>query len=103
MGFLVIKGRRIPLLSKQTAMDLGMLKIGVDIAAIVETLQLLQQQYPEVFSGVDKLNIKQKTTHINPNVMPVAQPLRCTPFNLRDKEASFTEEQTEAFSYVIET
>ena len=59
--FFVIKGKGIPLLCKQTAMKLGMLKIGVNIAAVAETSQLLKQQYPEVFSGVD------------PEVKPVAQ------------------------------
>ena len=43
-AFLVIKGRRIPLFSKQTGMDLGILKIRVDFAAIAETSQLLQHQ-----------------------------------------------------------
>ena len=38
-----------------------MIKIGVNIAAVAETSQLLKQQYPEVFSGVD------------PEVKPVAQ------------------------------
>ena len=54
--FLVIKGKGIPLLGKQTATKLGILQIGVDIAAFAETSQLLKQQYPEVFSGVGKLN-----------------------------------------------
>ena len=83
--FLVIKGKGIPLLGKQTATKLGMLKIGVDIAAVAETSQLLKQQYPEVFSGVGKLNTKQISLHIDPEVKPVAQPLRRTPFNLRQK------------------
>ena len=41
--FLVIKGKGIPLLCKQTAMKLGMLKIGVNIAAVAETSQQLKQ------------------------------------------------------------
>ena len=62
-----------------------MIKIGVDIAAVAETSQLLKQQYPEVFSGVGKLNTKQISLHIDPEVKPDAQPLRRTPFNLRQK------------------
>ena len=70
---------------KETAKTLGMLKIGITIAAIAETSQVLKQQYPVVFSGVGKLNTKQLLLHIDPNVTPVAQPLRRTPFNLREK------------------
>ena len=59
--FFVITGKGIPLLCKQTATKMGMLKIGVYIAAVAETSQLLKQQYPEVFCGVD------------PEMKPVAQ------------------------------
>ena len=83
--FIVINGKGIPLLGKQTATKLGMLNIGVDIAAVAETSQLLKEQYPEMFSGVGKLNTKQISLHIDPEVKPVAQPLRRTPFNLRQK------------------
>jgi len=83
--FLVIKGKVVPLLCKDTAMKLGVLKIGVDIATVAKAKQTLQQQFPEVFSGVGKLKSKQVTLHIDPNVKPVAQPLRQTPFNLQEK------------------
>ena len=83
--FIVINGKGILLLSKQTATKLGMLNIGVDIAAVAETSQLLKQQYPEVFSGIGKINTKQISLHIDSEVKPVAQPLRRTPFNLRQK------------------
>ena len=43
-------------------MKLGILKVGVDIAAIAETSHLPKQQYPEVFNGADKINTK----HVNP-------------------------------------
>nr|XP_058952093.1 uncharacterized protein K02A2.6-like [Pocillopora verrucosa] len=83
--FLVIKGKGIPLLSKDTAMRLGVLKIGVDIATIAEGKQTLQQKFPEVFSGIGKLKSKQVTLHIDETVKPVAQPLRRIPFNLQEK------------------
>lgn len=81
--FLVIKGKGVPLLGKDTAMKLGTLRIGIDIAAVSEAQ--LQSQYPEVFSGVGKLKSRQVALHIDPKVKPVAQPLRRIPFNLRDK------------------
>ena len=82
--FLVIKGTGVPLLCKDTAMKLGVLRIGVDIATVAETKQTLRQQFPEVFSGIGKLKSKQVTLHVDPKVKPVAQPLRRTPFNLQE-------------------
>ena len=57
------------MICKETAKTLGMLKIGINVAAIAdsEPSQVLKQ-------------------HIDPNVMPVAQPLRRTPFNLREEK-----------------
>ncbi|KAJ8366663.1 hypothetical protein AAFF_G00345590 [Aldrovandia affinis] len=63
-------------------MKLGVLKIGVDVAAVVDK-QSLEQQYPKLFQGVGKLNSKQVSLHINPEVKLVAQPLRRIAFNLR--------------------
>lgn len=81
--FIVVRGKGEPLLGRETAMQLGVLRIGADIATVRETKQTLQQQYPEVFSGVGKLKTKQVSLHINPEVKPVAQPLRRIPFHLR--------------------
>ena len=83
--FIVIKGKGVPLLCKDTAMKLGVLRIGVDVATVAEIKQTLQQQFSEVFSGTRKLNSKQVTLHVDPKVKPVAQPLRRTPFNLQEK------------------
>ena len=44
--FLVIKGKGVALLCKDTAMKLGVLRIGVDVATVAETKQTLQQQLP---------------------------------------------------------
>jgi len=65
------------------------LKIGIDIAAVntgSQTIgEVLQEKYPEVFSGVGKLKDRAVQLHIDPNVKPVAQPIRRTPFSLRSK------------------
>ena len=74
--FLLIKEKGAPLLGKGTAMKLGVLKVGVDIATVTVTKPTLQQKYPEVFSGVRKLKTGQGTHHIDPIVRPVAQPNR---------------------------
>ena len=65
--FQVIKGKGVPLLCKDIAMKSGVLKVGVDIATVAEPKQTLQQQFPEVFSGIGKLKLKPKqvTLHVD--------------------------------------
>ena len=48
--------------------------------------------YKEVFDGVSKLKDYQVKLHVNPNVSPVAQPVRRTPFSLHDKVKKLVEE-----------
>lgn len=87
--FCVINGKGDPLLGRDTATSLGVLKIGIDIAAVNTSSQtigeVLKEKYPEVFSGVGKLKDRALQLHIAPNVKPVAQPIRRTPFSLRSK------------------
>ena len=83
--FMVIRGKGVPLLGRKTATDIGVLRIGAGVSAVMNTAELLKIQYPEVFNGVGKLKTRQVTLHIDPSVKPVAQPLRRTPFNLRKK------------------
>ena len=87
--FCVIKGKGDPLLGRNTATSFGVLKIGIDIAAVGTSSQTigeaLQEKYPEVFSGVGKLKDRTVQLHIDPNVKPVVQPIRRTPFSLRSK------------------
>ncbi len=81
----MIKGKGTPLLGHDTATLLDVLRIGPVISAIFSVEENLQQRYPEVYKGIGKLNTKQVDLHIDPNIKPVAQPLRRTPFNLRSK------------------
>ena len=57
--FCVINGKGDPLLGRDTATGLGVLKTGVDIATVNTSSQtigkVLQEKYPEVFSGIGKL------------------------------------------------
>ena len=81
---LVNKGRRMSLLGKITATELGVLKVGINIAMVTSKADSLKQQYPEVFEGVGKLKNKQISLDIDPTVKPIAQPYRI-PFNLKGK------------------
>ncbi|KAK3711516.1 hypothetical protein QZH41_016433 [Actinostola sp. cb2023] len=87
--FCVIDGRGESLLGRATSVRLGVLKVGVDISAVVERLQpigeTIQEKYPEVFRGVGMLKGRAIQLHIDPNVKPVAQSIRRTPFSLRSK------------------
>ena len=71
---LVIKGRGMSLLGKITATELGVLKVGINIAMVTSKADSLKQQYPEVFEGVGKLKNKQISLDIDPTVKPIAQP-----------------------------
>ena len=82
---LVIKGRGMSLLGKITATELGVLKVGINIAMVTSKADSLKQQYPEAFEGVGKLKNKQISLDIDPTVKPIAQPYRRIPFNLRGK------------------
>ena len=82
---LVIKGRGMSLLGKITATELGVLKVGINIAMVTSKANSLKQQYPEAFEGVGKLKNKQISLDIDPTVKPIAQPYRRIPFNLRGK------------------
>ena len=89
---LVIKGRGMSLLGKITATELGVLKVGINIAMVTSKADSLKQQYPEVFEGVGKLKNKQIPLDIDPTVKPIAQPFRRIPFNLRGKIRDKTKE-----------
>ena len=71
---------------------MGVLKVGINIAAVTTKANKLKQQYPDVFEGVGKLKNKQISLDIDPTVKPVALPYRRIPFNLREKVQDKTTE-----------
>ena len=80
----VIDGEGEALLGSQTATELGILKIERPVICTISSDQI-DEQYPELFGGIGKLKGKQLEIGINPDVPPVAQPFRRTPFGLRSK------------------
>ena len=81
----VVRGRGVPLLGKQTATKLGMMKVGIDVGAVTSHAEQFRHEFPEVFTGLGKMKDTQITLHIDPSVTPIAQPLRRTPFQLRER------------------
>ncbi|XP_068706850.1 uncharacterized protein [Montipora foliosa] len=82
--FVVIDGEGEALLGRETALQLGVLKLGVPVYT-VQSKEVIMSDYKGVFDGVGKLKDYQVKLHVNPDVPPVAQPVRRTPFSLRDK------------------
>ena len=61
--FVVIHGNGVALLGNDTAIALGVLKIGVGVASVLNQAESLQIQYPEVFCGVGKLKNFNRAAH----------------------------------------
>ena len=87
--FVVIEAQGRPLLGYQIATDLGVLKTGLGLRANVNTvadddlMQLMQTRFPTCFQGVGKLKDYQLKLHIDPEIRPIAQPVRRVPFSMR--------------------
>lgn len=87
--FCVISGKGEPLLGKDTATTLGVLKTGIGMVTVKlgsqNSGEVLRSKYPKVFGGVGKLKDRTVQLHINPDAKPIAQPARRVPFCLRGK------------------
>ena len=89
--FVVINGEGAALLGRETAIKLGVLKLGTQICTVTCS-ETIMSDYKEIFEGVGKLKDFQVKLYVNPDVPPVAQPVRRTPFSLRDKVKEKIEE-----------
>jgi len=82
--FVVINGEGAALLGRETAIQLGVSKLGTRICTVTSN-ETIMSNYKEIFEGAGKLKNYQVKLHVNPDVPPVAQPVWRTPFSLRDK------------------
>ena len=80
----VIKGQGEPLLGRESAIELGVLKLQVPLNRVVDRSELTTR-YKDVFTGIGKLKDFQLKLHIDQQVQPVAQPLRRPAFSLKEK------------------
>ena len=53
--------------------------------AVTSHAEHFRLEFPEVFTGVGKMKDTQIILHVDPSVTPVTQPLRRTPFQLRER------------------
>lgn len=78
----MLNGKGPALLGKDTATNLGVLKLGVNS---VQSFDIVRE-YPECFQGIKKLkNLKKLKLHIDQDVKPVAQAMYRIPYSLREK------------------
>ena len=89
--FVVIDGEGEALLGRETALQLGVFKLGVPVYTL-QSKEAIMSDCKQVFDGAGKLKDYQVKLHVNPNATPVAQPVRRTPFSLRDKVKRKVEE-----------
>ena len=104
--FVVINGIGVPLLGKKTATQLRVVKIETipEVSSIEcsENLPVndlkrkLMTEFKDVLSGVGKLKSHQIKLKTDPSVKPIAQPVRRTPFGLREKVENQLQELIDA-------
>ena len=82
--FVDINGEGAALHGRETAIHVGVLKLGTRICTVTSN-EMVMSDYKEIFEGVGKLKDYQVKLHVNPDVPPVAQRVRRTPFSLRHK------------------
>ena len=78
----VVAGVEGPILSWETCKTLGLLKTGSDAVNSLET-DKAQADFPELFTGLGRLNDRTVKLHIDEDVVPVAQRYRRVPFHVR--------------------
>lgn len=84
-----MKGQVRPILSKDTAEKLNLLRVGPPTASInniePNTVKNIIDQNAEIFEGHGLLKNTQIRLHIDENVTPVQQPIRRIPWHTRQK------------------
>ena len=92
---LVVKGEHAATLGRQTAKQLGVLRVGLAenvYTTDVLTKEKFREMYPQVFSGLSKLENPQLELNIDESVTTVARPMKRIPFSRRDKVAEKSKE-----------
>ena len=82
----VIKGKGEPLLGRESATELGILKLQVPLNCVVRVDQSeMTTRFKDLFTGIGKLKDFQLKLQVDEQVQPVAQPLRRPTFSLKEK------------------
>ena len=84
---MVIQRDAITLLGKQSAISLGLLRVGPQVSHVnnyPESRDSIISRYKDLFTGVGLLKDYSVHLHIDKSIKPVAQPMRRTPLRLRE-------------------
>ena len=73
------------LLSRNTAIELGVLRLGPVEPDTISQVENLKEKYQKCFEGLEKLKDFQLKLPINKDVKPVIQAGRRTAYQMRDK------------------
>jgi hypothetical protein len=76
----VVKGKHENLFCYDTSVELNIVPI---IASVSSSSEILCNKYSDVFKGIGKLKDVKVKIHVDEDVKPVIQPLRCIPFHIR--------------------
>ena len=89
--FVVIENEGHALLGRETAISLGVLKLGAHVNSLEVSTDgakgeaSIFEKFPGCCEGIGKLKDFQLIVPIDRQVQPVAQPIRRVPYHLRDK------------------
>jgi transposase InsO family protein len=83
--FVVVDYESDALLGRQTAEELGLLRVGHQVNSCTTSYDNMCSKYPELFEGVGLLKNHQVKLSIDTAIKPVIQSRRGTPFGLREK------------------
>jgi len=99
--FVVIENEGHALLGRETAISLGVLKLGAHVNSLEVSMDgakgeaSIFEKFPGCCEGIGKLNDFQLKVPIDPGVPPVAEPIRRVPYHLRDKLSTKLDELVE--------
>ena len=82
--FTVTKGQKEPLLGRESAIELGVLKLQGPLNLVADYSEIATR-YKHIFTGIGKFKDFQLKLHIDQQIQPVTQPLRRPAFSLKEK------------------
>ena len=95
--FIVIENEGHALFGRETAISLGVLKLGAHVNSLdgAKREASIFEKFPGCCEGIGKLKDFQLKVPIDPEIPPVAQPIRRVPYHLRDKLSTKLDELVE--------
>ena len=95
--FVVIEKERHALFGRETTISLGVLKLGAHVNSLdgAKGEASIFEKFPGCCELIDKLKDFQVKVPTDPEIPPIAQPIRRVPYHLRDKLSTKLDEHVE--------